>query len=374
MTSKQSLARMLSPVLLAFYQDTRLLIAHFFILAFVFLFGFGFGFGCFVRNPTMTVALEERSAAATTAGVAGGVELKVTSAAVGGGRGGVESGDAVLGTKRNFGPVHYFGQTVLVLATVLSAYCVLKLGPNFRQDNGAIEYTVVAIPFYFFLIFVELLLMGLSKALRVAEGAKYDLADSWGSISAGATQQMFVAAIGIPLFKTFGPFFMYGVVWDKFALIHPDESKWPIWIFGFLAADCVYYWSHRFYHTNELFWAGHRVHHSSEHYNLSTALRQSWWQPVCGEFIKLPLALFVPPVVMLISFSLNTIYQFWVHTCLVDRLGPLEWILSTPSHHRVHHDRRVHKNFGGVLIIWDRIFNTCVHAAKTKGESESESE
>ncbi|EGD82658.1 sterol desaturase [Salpingoeca rosetta] len=263
------------------------------------------------------------------------------------------------------GWVYAVSQLVLIGATVLSGWGVLYLGPRyFKKSSGAIEYTIAAIPFYFALMLVELALMQLSKALRVAQAARYSLADSWSSITAGATQQLVIVTVISPLLKAIGPYFGYALIWEKAALFRPDVDAWPIWIAGFFTADFAYYWAHRFYHTNQLFWAGHQVHHSSEHYNLSTALRQSWWQAACGELLKLPFALFIPPQVYLINSSLNTVYQFWVHTCLVDRLGPIEWFFSTPSHHRVHHDRRVHKNFGGVLIIWDRIFGSFLDEAE----------
>jgi len=106
-------------------------------------------------------------------------------------------------------------------------------------------------------------------------------------------------------------------------------------------------------------WAGHSVHHSSDHYNLSTALRQSWFQGVAAPLYYLPMALLFPTPVYMAMNQANIVSQFWIHTCLVRRLpAPVEWVLMTPSHHRVHHDRRVHKNFGGMFIIWDRMFGS----------------
>ncbi|XDV32036.1 hypothetical protein PO909_002938, partial [Leuciscus waleckii] len=121
--------------------------------------------------------------------------------------------------------------------------------------------------------------------------------------------------------------------------------------------------SFSFFVVSELnfLWAAHQVHHSSEYYNLSTALRQSVTQQFSSWLFYLPLALMVPPSVFAVHIQFNLLYQFWIHTELVKDLGPLEWILNTPSHHRVHHGRNpycIDKNYAGILIIWDRMFGT----------------
>ena len=116
-----------------------------------------------------------------------------------------------------------------------------------------------------------------------------------------------------------------------------------------------------FYVEVNLFWATHQTHHSAEDYNLSTALRQGVLQSYCSWIFYLPLALFVPPSIFLIHSQMNLLYQFWIHTDVISNLGPFEYILNTPSHHRVHHGRNpycIDKNYAGVLIIWDRIFGT----------------
>uniref|UniRef100_A0A8B9EUH8 Alkylglycerol monooxygenase n=1 Tax=Anser cygnoides TaxID=8845 RepID=A0A8B9EUH8_ANSCY len=110
-----------------------------------------------------------------------------------------------------------------------------------------------------------------------------------------------------------------------------------------------------------ILWAAHQVHHSSEDYNLFTALRQSVLQKYTSWMFNLPMALFIPPSVFAVHLQFNLLYQFWIHTEVVTNIGPLEWILNTPSHHRVHHGRNpycIDKNYGGTLIIWDRIFGT----------------
>ncbi|NWI17153.1 ALKMO monooxygenase, partial [Crypturellus soui] len=110
-----------------------------------------------------------------------------------------------------------------------------------------------------------------------------------------------------------------------------------------------------------LLWAAHQIHHSSEDYNLFTALRQSLLQRYTSWIFNLPMALFIPPSVFAVHLQFNLLYQFWIHTEVITSLGPLEFILNTPSHHRVHHGRNpycIDKNYGGTLIIWDRIFGT----------------
>ena len=126
--------------------------------------------------------------------------------------------------------------------------------------------------------------------------------------------------------------------------------------------DFIYYWNHRFMHTSRYMWAVHEVHHSSERYNLSTALRQ----PVADALgTSLPyglLCLFgIPPEAVATARGVNLIYQFWVHTEAIDRIGRAERTLNSPSHHRVHHGSNrqyLDRNHGGILIIWDRMFGT----------------
>jgi sterol desaturase/sphingolipid hydroxylase (fatty acid hydroxylase superfamily) len=138
--------------------------------------------------------------------------------------------------------------------------------------------------------------------------------------------------------------------------------QWWAWLVLFFADDFTYYWFHRVSHECRLFWASHVVHHSSQRYNLGTALRQTW----TGGFMSfvfwlwLPLVGF-PPVMVLTMQAVSLLYQFWIHTELVKSMGPLEWVLNTPSHHRVHHgsnQQYLDRNHAGALIIWDRMFRT----------------
>ena len=141
-----------------------------------------------------------------------------------------------------------------------------------------------------------------------------------------------------------------------------DPGDWWVWVLLFFADDFSYYWFHRISHESRFFWASHVVHHSSTHYNLSTALRQTW-----VPMTYLPFWLWMPavgfePWMVLLAQAWSLIYQFWIHTERITRLPrPLEWVLNTPSHHRVHHGSNevyLDKNYGGILIIWDRLFGT----------------
>ncbi len=134
------------------------------------------------------------------------------------------------------------------------------------------------------------------------------------------------------------------------------------WVLLFFGEDLCYYWFHRVHHESRFFWAGHVVHHSSQSYNLSTALRQPWTTAITGLPFWAPLALLgFHPAMMVVQQSISLLYQYWIHTETIGRLGPLEWVLNTPSHHRVHHasnPQYLDKNYAGILIIWDRLFRT----------------
>lgn len=141
-----------------------------------------------------------------------------------------------------------------------------------------------------------------------------------------------------------------------------DAGDWWVWVLLFFADDFSYYWFHRVSHESRGFWASHVVHHSSQHYNLSTALRQTW-----VPMTYLPFWLWLPavgfePWMVLLAQAWSLIYQFWIHTEKIRKLPrPLEYVLNTPSHHRVHHgvnDQYLDRNYGGILIIWDRLFGT----------------
>jgi len=144
---------------------------------------------------------------------------------------------------------------------------------------------------------------------------------------------------------------------------HLDPQAWQTWAIGVVAVDFAYYWFHRSSHDVRLLWAAHVNHHSSEHYNLSTALRQSWTTPLTSLPFYWPLALIgLDPLMILTLEALNTLYQYWIHTELIDRLPvPLEAIFNTASHHRVHHGTNIEyldRNHAGIFIVWDKLFGT----------------
>ncbi|HEV8599663.1 MAG TPA: sterol desaturase family protein [Gemmatimonadales bacterium] len=217
------------------------------------------------------------------------------------------------------------------------------------------DIITLSIPFFFALIGLELLVA------RVRKRPLYRLSDSISDVSCGILSQF--AGILIALLTIAG----YGWVQQHWAVQQflpvPAWSHSALaWVTVFLLDDLAYYWMHRSSHVVNLLWAGHVVHHSSEEFNLTVALRQSSLHGLMSWLFYLPIALLGVPVTMwLICHALNLVYQFWIHTREVDKLGPLEWILNTPSHHRVHHGINPEyqdKNFAGTLIIWDRLFGS----------------
>ncbi len=208
---------------------------------------------------------------------------------------------------------------------------------------------VLSIPIFFILIGIELIVE------RLMHRKLYSLPDAIANLSCGITQQlsglfMRVLAIGV-----------YEVMFSNFALF-TLEKTWLYWLALFLLTDLTYYWAHRMSHEINLFWGGHVVHHQSEEYNLSVALRQSSFQVVWTFAFSLPIALlgFDTMDFVLIS-ALNTLYQFWIHTETINKMGWFEYVFNTPSHHRVHHGRNpkyIDKNHAGSLIIWDKMFGT----------------
>ena len=210
------------------------------------------------------------------------------------------------------------------------------------------DYIALAIPVFFLLIGIELALS------RLLERESYSLSDSVGDLSCGVLQQVTGVFLKAVLFGA------YAFVYSGYRLFDVAQGALWAWLACFLGYDFLYYAYHRFSHEVNAGWASHVVHHQSEEYNLTVALRQSAL-PVSWVFY-LPLALigFPPPMFLAVS-AFDTLYQFWIHTRLVGRLGPLEWVLNTPSHHRVHHGRNpryIDRNHGGTLIVWDRLFGT----------------
>ncbi len=208
---------------------------------------------------------------------------------------------------------------------------------------------VLSIPIYFLLIGIELLVE------RWQRTEHYHFHDALTNISCGLTQQVtgvFMKIIGVTA---------YAFLYQHAALLHVPRT-WATGLLLFVLVDFCYYWAHRMSHEINLFWGGHVVHHQSEDYNLSVALRQGSWQELFTFAFYLPLAVIgFEPTFFVYMSAFVTLYQFWIHTEFIGRLGPLEWVLNTPSHHRVHHARNpkyIDRNYAGALIVWDRLFGT----------------
>nr|ACO14825.1 Transmembrane protein 195 [Caligus clemensi] len=155
----------------------------------------------------------------------------------------------------------------------------------------------------------------------------------------------------LPYFYIYEHYKIYALPWD---------SVWT-WLIAMVAIDFCYYWVHRAAHEIGFLWSAHQVHHSSEDYVLSTALRQSVFQEFGAFAFYLPMAFFIPPSHKLVHDQFNLLYQFWIHTELIQDLGPLNYIFNLPRHHMVHHGANrycLDKNYGGFLIIWDQLFGT----------------
>jgi len=155
---------------------------------------------------------------------------------------------------------------------------------------------------------------------------------------------------------------VYGVA-TRLAPVHWSVTDWRSWALGFVAVEFAYYWFHRTSHRVRWLWASHSVHHSPEQMTLLASLRLGWTNLFsAGWMFYVPLALIgFPPVMIVTLLALDLRYQFFLHTEAVGRLGPLEWVLNTPSHHRLHHASNpayLDRNYGGVVIVFDRLFGT----------------
>jgi len=215
-----------------------------------------------------------------------------------------------------------------------------------------IPAVLYAVPAFLLLIVLEAVSF---RFLPDDEERGYEARDTATSLSMGLGSQV----IGVP-WKLFTAVAFAGLY--VLSPIKLDPHDWWVWVLLFLADDLAYYWFHRLHHEVRVLWAGHVVHHSSQFFNLSTALRQSW-TPMTSLPFWLPLALLgLPPWMIFLQQSISLAYQFFLHTERVDRMWrPIEWFFNTPSHHRVHHgsnDPYLDRNYGGILIVWDRLFRS----------------
>lgn len=209
------------------------------------------------------------------------------------------------------------------------------------------DLTILAIPAFLILLALEVIVSKrLGRPVHEPTDSAASLAMGVGSLVVGAGWKLVELGVYFALYRH--------------ALFHLGTGPWVV-IAAVLADDFAYYWFHRLHHEVRLLWASHVPHHSSQRYNLATALRQSWTPMTTLPFYA-PLAwLGFHPLLLFTVHGANLLYQFWIHTELVDRLGPLEWVFNTPSHHRVHHGanpRYLDRNYGGIFIVWDRLFGS----------------
>lgn len=212
------------------------------------------------------------------------------------------------------------------------------------------DYIVLSIPIFFILIGVEVLIS------KLRHSGWYRFNDAVTNISCGIAQQ--ITGVLAKTVLIVGYVYLYNN--HRFFTI---ENNVITFVFLFIGIDFFYYWFHRLAHEISLIWGTHIVHHQSEEYNLSVALRQSSFQGFFSMIFYLPLALIgFNPISFVTVNAFQTLYQFWIHTKAIDKMPTwFEFIFNTPSHHRVHHGRNpkyIDKNHGGTLIIFDRIFGT----------------
>jgi len=214
----------------------------------------------------------------------------------------------------------------------------------------------LAVPFFALFVVVEALAAYFLEDEGPEGSAGYDGRDAVASVTMGA-----VSVLTMTLWKTAG-LAVYALLFAYVAPWQLPVDAWWTWVLAIVGVDLLFYWAHRVAHRVRLVWATHQAHHSSAQLNFATALRQKWnnshelviWAP-------LPL-LGVPPVLVFFGFSVSLVYQFFVHTERIRTLWrPIELVFNTPSHHRVHHGsdpEYLDRNYGGILIVWDRLFGS----------------
>ncbi|MFE3524995.1 sterol desaturase family protein [Streptomyces sp. NPDC059161] len=210
-----------------------------------------------------------------------------------------------------------------------------------------------SIPAFVLLTVVEIISVRLHPG---EEDAGYEVKDAATSVSMGLGSLFFSFLWKIQDVA------VYSVVYELTPLRVP--LLWWTFPLMLIVQDFLGYWSHRSHHVIRILWACHVVHHSSRKFNLTTALRQPWMTFTVGFFFLPMVAAGVHPVVLAFCSSVNLVYQFWIHTERIDKMPRwFEFVFNTPSHHRVHHASQgsyLDRNFGGVLIVWDRLFGTFV--------------
>lgn len=215
--------------------------------------------------------------------------------------------------------------------------------------------TIIAIPIFALLIAIE-------TYFSVRKENNYDNKDVWTNIALGFGSVAWGALFGLVT-----SIFYIGI-YDVSPYKMPLDTWWS-WTILLFIDDFLYYWFHRFSHEVRFLWNFHVVHHSSNQYNLSVAVRQSWFSPIAHWIFYLPAALLGFPLWAFTTMhGINLIYQFWIHTKTIKKMPRLfEFIFNTPSHHRVHHgvnEQYLDKNYAGIFIVWDRIFGTFVEESE----------
>lgn len=215
---------------------------------------------------------------------------------------------------------------------------------------------VIAVPVFALLIAIETFFL-----LRESR-ENVDSKDVWTNIFVGLASVFWGALFGL---FTSG---FYLAAYELAPFKMPMDALWA-WAILLFVDDFAYYWFHRVSHEVRFFWNFHVVHHSSNQYNLSVAVRQSWFSGVAHWIFYVPVALLGFPFWAFVTIhGLNLVYQFWIHTQFVGKLGFLESVLNTPSHHRAHHavnNQYLDKNYAGIFIVWDRLFGTFVEESET---------
>jgi sterol desaturase/sphingolipid hydroxylase (fatty acid hydroxylase superfamily) len=212
------------------------------------------------------------------------------------------------------------------------------------------DYITYAVPFFLLALLIEV-----AYGIAINKNT-YRLNDAISNLFMGtlrtANKLIIIGAAG----------YVFYLAETNFAIWRMDINSWFTWIFAFVIYDFFYYWFHRISHERQIFWASHVAHHQSEDYNLSTALRQTGTGAFVSWVFYIPMFLIgIPSYVFISVASLNLIYQFWVHSEHIPKLGWFENYFVTASNHRVHHaqnEQYIDKNYGGVFIIWDRMFGT----------------
>ena len=208
----------------------------------------------------------------------------------------------------------------------------------------------IAVPIFFGLMVLEY------WVAQRRQTPVFRLNDTMTNLSCGMGDQLVALVLKIWVV------YVYTLVFNTFGVLEWNPKAISTWLVGFLGVDLCYYIYHRASHRMNIGWSTHAVHHQSEEYNLAVALRQPWFSMAFSWIFYLPLAVLgLPPIVYLTAYAFNLLYQFWIHTRLIKTMGAFGLVFNTPSHHRVHHGTNpeyVDKNYGGILIIWDRLLGS----------------